>query len=134
MYQTTDEIRAAVDERIESERRTFAPGPEQAETQKENGSPLAFPSHIMTEAAGYFAGVLSDCMEPHFVYPNSRWKWMSPCPARSRESGSDAGLCPEEIPKDLRHTIPTGKRRISDREINRASLRSGAGNGKKEDK
>lgn len=70
MLQTTDEIRQAVRERIESERRTFAPGAEQAETQKENGSPLAFPSHIMTGAAGYFAGVLSDCMEPprHFFF------------------------------------------------------------------
>jgi hypothetical protein len=32
--------------------------------------PLAFPRHVMTGAAGYFADVLSDCMEPppHFFF------------------------------------------------------------------
>lgn len=43
---------------------------EQEKARNENGSSLAFPSHVMTGAAGYFSKVLADCMEPprHFFY------------------------------------------------------------------
>lgn len=70
MLNDPESIRAAVDAVAEEERRKFAPGADQAETPKENGAPLAFPSHIMTGAAGYFSGVLADCMEPprHFFF------------------------------------------------------------------
>ena len=64
-------MNAAVNEHVKYERQQFAPGPEpDAEPQKENGSPLSFPLHIMTGAAGYFADVLSECMEPprHFFF------------------------------------------------------------------
>jgi hypothetical protein len=59
-------INEAVRERVESERRQFAPG----QANKENGDTLAFPSYIMTGAAGYFSEVLADCMEPprHFFF------------------------------------------------------------------
>jgi len=69
--QNTEQIFSAVNERVYFERQQFAPGPEpDAAPQKENGSPLSFPSHIMTGAAGYFADVLSKCMEPprHFFF------------------------------------------------------------------
>lgn len=71
--QSIEETFSAVNESMEPERRKYAPTPEpepDAEPQKENGSPLSFPSHIITGAAGYFADVLSDCMEPprHFFF------------------------------------------------------------------
>ena len=68
MLQNTAEIRQAVNECIEKERRQY--GPEQAETQKVNEAPLTFPGQIMTGAAGNFASVMSDCMEPprHFFF------------------------------------------------------------------
>lgn len=71
MFQSADEIRQAVNERTEAERKQYAPGTNQAaEAPKENGAPLAFPSHIMTGAAGCFSEVLADCMEPprHFFF------------------------------------------------------------------
>ena len=70
-------IAEQVNAKVEPERRTYAPEPEpEPEAEREqtpgtgNGSPLAFPSHIMTGAAGYFAEVMSECMEPpkHFFY------------------------------------------------------------------
>lgn len=65
MNQSAEAIRAAVNAVADEERRKFAPGTEPA-----NGAPLAFPGHIMTGAAGYFSGVLADCMEPprHFFF------------------------------------------------------------------
>jgi len=70
MLNDPESIRAAVDAVAEEERRKFAPGADQAETPKENGSPLPFPAHIITGAAGYFSDVLADCMEPprHFFF------------------------------------------------------------------
>lgn len=71
MYQSAEAIRQAVNEQVEAERRQFAPGTNQAtEAPKENGAPLAFPSHIMTGAAGYFSEVLAACMESarHFFF------------------------------------------------------------------
>lgn len=69
MAESIEAIRAAVNERVETERREYAPEPE-PEPEPGNGSPLAFPSHIMTGAAGYFSEVLADCMEPpkHFFF------------------------------------------------------------------
>jgi len=69
--QSIESIAADVNESVKSEWQQFAPGPEpDAELQKENESPLSFPSRIITGAAGYFADVLSDCMEPprHFFF------------------------------------------------------------------
>lgn len=70
MLQGIEEIRAAVNERVEAERREHAPEPEHDPITPGNGSPLAFPAHIMTGAAGSFAGTLSDYMEPpgHFFF------------------------------------------------------------------
>jgi len=73
MFQDMEEISRAAYERVEAERRQFAPGPDhdaEPEPPPGNGSPLAFPSHIMTGAAGYFAEVMSECMEPprHFFF------------------------------------------------------------------
>ncbi len=70
MNQSAEEIRAAVDERVEAECQQFAPALEPVGFQKENGSPLAFPSHIMTGATGHFSEVMADCMEPpqHFFF------------------------------------------------------------------
>lgn len=70
--QNIEEISAAVNERVCLESQKFNPGPEpeSAALQKENESPLSFPAQIITGAAGYFADVLSDCMEPprHFFF------------------------------------------------------------------
>ncbi len=69
--QNVETIFSAVHDCVEAERREYALGTKpDAEPQKENGSPLSFPSHIMTGAAGYFADVLSACMEPprHFFF------------------------------------------------------------------
>lgn len=69
--QNVEQIFSAVNESVSFERRQFAQGPEpDATPQKENGSPLSFPSHIITGAGGYFADVLSACMEPprHFFF------------------------------------------------------------------
>lgn len=70
-----EQIFSAVNSSVETERRQYAPGPEtgkepDAEPQKENESPLSFPGQIITGAAGYFADVLSACMEPprHFFF------------------------------------------------------------------
>jgi len=70
MLNDPDNIRAAVNAVADEERRKFAPGTGPAEIPKENGAPPAFPSHIMTGAAGYFAGTMSGCMEPprHFFF------------------------------------------------------------------
>jgi hypothetical protein len=70
MNRSAEEILAAVNAVADEERRKFAPEPDRAAIPKENGSPLAFPSHIMTGAAGYFSEVLADCMEPprHFFF------------------------------------------------------------------
>ena len=68
---TVGQIFSAVNEAVDAERQQYAPGMEQdAAPQRENGTPLSFPVHIMTGAAGYFAGVLSACMEPprHFFF------------------------------------------------------------------
>jgi hypothetical protein len=68
---TIGQIFSAVNEVVEAERREHAPESEpDAAPQRENGTPLSFPVHIMTGAAGYFAGVLSACMEPpqHFFF------------------------------------------------------------------
>jgi len=58
-------IKAAVAGRIEEER-----PPEPAGVEEPNGSPLAFPVHVMTGAAGYFAEVMGSYMEPppHFFF------------------------------------------------------------------
>lgn len=73
--QSIEELNATVNSSVETERRQYAPGPEtgkepDAEPQKENESPLSFPGQIITGAAGYFADVLSACMEPprHFFF------------------------------------------------------------------
>ena len=71
--QTVEQIFSAVNERVSFERKQYVRGPEpepDIAPQKENGSPLSFPSHIMSGAAGYFADVLSACMEPprHFFF------------------------------------------------------------------
>jgi hypothetical protein len=62
------EMRNAVAESVEAERRQYAP--ELKTEQTDNSSPLVFPSHIITGAAGYFADTLSNCMEPprHFFF------------------------------------------------------------------
>jgi len=68
-----DSISAAVNERVNYERQTYGtPDTENARDcgQSETVGPLAFPDHIMTGAAGYFADVLSESMEPprHFFF------------------------------------------------------------------
>lgn len=70
MFQTVEQITAEVEAAVDEERRTYAPGTDLAEPSKENGAPLAFPGHIMGGAAGYFASVMGDCMEPprHFFF------------------------------------------------------------------
>jgi len=67
--QNIEQIFSTVSETVEAERRQYAPEPDAA-PQKESGSPLSFPSHVITGAAGYFADVLSACMEPprHFFF------------------------------------------------------------------
>lgn len=62
-------ISAAVNDRVTYERRQFAPE-SKLEIKQESAAPLSFPGHIMTGAAGYFADVLSDCMEAprHFFF------------------------------------------------------------------
>jgi hypothetical protein len=67
--QSIEQISEAVHKRIDFERPQVESGPE-PEPQKENGSPLSFPAHIMTGAAGSFADILSDLMEPprHFFF------------------------------------------------------------------
>jgi hypothetical protein len=67
---TIEQIFSAVNEAVEAERQQYAGTEQDAAPRKENGSPLSFPVHIMTGAAGYFAGVLSACMEPprHFFF------------------------------------------------------------------
>lgn len=73
--QSIEELNATVNERVNFERRQYAPGPEtgkelDAEPQKENESFLKFPAHIIKGAAGNFANILSACMEPplHFFF------------------------------------------------------------------
>jgi len=65
-------ITAAVNERVNYERARFAPDAENVARgqQTETVGPLAFPNHIMKGAAGYFAAVLNDSMEPprHFFF------------------------------------------------------------------
>ena len=65
-------ITAAVNERVNYERARFAPDAENVTSgqQTETVEPLAFPNHIMKGAAGYFADVLNDSMEPprHFFF------------------------------------------------------------------
>ena len=69
--QNVEQIFSAVNDRVSFERRQFAPGIDtDTATQRENGAPLSFPVHIMNGAAGYFADVLSACMEAprHFFF------------------------------------------------------------------
>ena len=69
------DINQAVNARVEAERREYArgPGPEKIKNEpgpEANGSPLTFPDHIMTGAAGHFSAVMAECMEPpqHFFF------------------------------------------------------------------
>ena len=64
-------INEAVTAEAERERREYAPGPEPEPTPEPcNGSPLAFPVHIMKGAAGYFSEVMASCIEAarHFFF------------------------------------------------------------------
>jgi len=71
--QSIESIAAAVNETVEmeAEGRQYTPEPpEPTPAPAENGSPLAFPVHVMRGAAGYFSGVMAGCMEPprHFFF------------------------------------------------------------------
>jgi len=71
-------LAAAAHDEAERERRSYAPRPEPdptpeagaTESRTDNGSPLTFPVHIMTGAAGNFADLMSGYMEPppHFFF------------------------------------------------------------------
>jgi hypothetical protein len=71
-----EEMTARIKAEAERERAQYAkpePEPENAingQQAENNAGPLAFPDHIIKGAAGNFADVLSDCMEPprHFFF------------------------------------------------------------------
>lgn len=67
--QSIEAMSAAVERQAEAERQKVKPAPETRQ-EKESNSFLKFPGHIIKGAAGYYADVLSDCMEPprHFFF------------------------------------------------------------------